>query len=89
MAKGYWARGYWQTCRDCKSGPKAKFCCPLCGWVIKAPWGAIPMCTNHRVELVCMGDKWRPLKKKHRLANARAAQERFDYLRSLAEVWKS
>lgn len=88
MAKGYWGPGSF-FCRCCKSGPKAKYCCPVCGWVIKAPWDGSPMCPNHRVELVCMGDKWRPLKKKHWKINAQAAQNQQRYLQRLRDARES
>ena len=89
MARGYWDRNWsWmRTCRDCKSGPKAKFCCRVCGHVCKAPWDYHPCCPQGHGALVCMGDKWRPLKKKHWKVNAAAAQERFEYLRRMREIW--
>ena len=88
MAKGYHGPPRPFFCRCCKSGPKAKFCCQICGHICKAPWEAHPRCPGCQVDMVCMGDKWRPERKKRWKANARAAEARRQYLRSLADVWR-
>ena len=71
-----------------KSGPKAKFCCPTCGHVCKAPWEGSPVCPRCRIPMVNMGDKWRPMKKKHWKTNAAAADNQARYLKRLRDVWK-
>lgn len=86
MAEGYWSKSWWRSCRDCKSGPKAKFCCEICGHVCKAPWEGSPVCPGCQLPMVCMGDKWRPLKKKHWKVNAEAARNHHAYMKRLREA---
>ena len=38
--------------------------------------------------MVNMGDKWRPMKKKHWKTNAAAADNQARYLKRLRDVWK-
>lgn len=82
MAKGYWGLGRPSFCRCCKSGAKAKFCCAICGHVVKAPWEAVPVCPGCKTGMVNMGDKWKPARKKYWRRNAAEAKKRLLYLRS-------
>jgi hypothetical protein len=64
------------SCRCCHSGPKEKFQCPRCAHVCKAPIGWDVTCPLCRVQMINMGHRWRPVKKRKRVVEVRPAYRR-------------